>query len=110
MFDPGNGGKKICLIDRADYLAMGAPVYPCDMSVGGGAVNGNHAGCKADPQNGDNGKDTRFELHKCLCYQIKSNSFQQGLKRDKFVPNLQTKDMNLHGKHWRLNHWKIGGD
>ena len=67
MFDPGNGGKKICLIDRADYLAMGAPVYPCDMSVGGGAVNGNHAGCKADPQNGDNGKDIRFELHKYRC-------------------------------------------
>ena len=35
---------------------MGAPVYPCDMSVGADAIQGRHAACKADPVDGNLGK------------------------------------------------------
>ena len=48
---------------------MGAPVYPCDMSVGADAIQGRHAACKADPVDGNLGRH-------CIMSKICLSSYQ----------------------------------
>ena len=33
FFDPGAGKKKLCLIERDDYIALGAPAYSCNLNA-----------------------------------------------------------------------------
>ena len=70
-WDHPQGKKKLCLINRYDYLhELGAPVYPCTLDVGPKYDQGEYtlderfvpAGCRPDWKNGTLGKFSVKEL------------------------------------------------
>ena len=57
FFDPGPGKKKLCLIERDDYIGLGAPVYGCNIASPFNPNDLNKLGqCRPDVRDGDIGK------------------------------------------------------
>ena len=63
FFDPGPGKKKLCLIERDDYLALGAPEYGCDTTAPFDPNNLAKQGkCRPDVRYGDLGKKFKTRM------------------------------------------------
>ena len=111
-WDPGPGKKKICKIDRTDYLSMGAPVYPCDLSCPTNPKQTQFACCRNDPHDGNLGKEQTIALTNTYLFQMTARQQERAvcskLAHKGYEPPWQTLEVETVDDWWGIMFIKGG--